>query len=316
MKKNIFIHTGMHKSGSSYLQNEIFTRIPEFYFISFFIKSEPSNPIIEFFLFTKKMKKNRKNEFREKINKFINSIPEKNLIISSEMLNGNPLNGFEDQEENIAYLSYFFKNAKIILVTRKKFEYLESLYRHQIKIRKRSFSFKDFYTYHLPIQKINYKLFYNNYLKYFPRENILFLPYELLKDNRNIFLSKIFTFMKSEWLDSIPLKNVFINRSLSKPSIMLIRMKDLFPTIFKIIFFPFYSYLFLLENFLFILKASVLKKILINSIKKLEFKFLLRNILDKNFYIKGKICNKKHKTFIYLKQKKASDKALPYNQFY
>ena len=104
MNDQLFIHTGYHKTGTTFLQHQIFERIPKVNYLHTFNNNF-------------KIKKDRVN------------------IISDESLTGSPYRGGKATDQYIIAdkIKKIFPDANIIITTRKTNGWLPSLYSQYIR---------------------------------------------------------------------------------------------------------------------------------------------------------------------------------------
>lgn len=129
MQDQIYFHIGFHKTGSTWLQKELFSDESSFNLlnnfeqpwddplISYLIKCHLSvfNPIYFQKLVLKKIKKNKIN------------------IISAERLSGHPISGGFDSDSISKKIYLSFPNAKIIVVSRDRKAFKVSAYKQVVK---------------------------------------------------------------------------------------------------------------------------------------------------------------------------------------
>ncbi len=167
----IYIHVGLHRTGTTFLQKYVFPKIRG----------------IKYY--------DRYNRYR--IRNFLLSIEDnenKPVLISDEGLSNY---NYTDHEECSAYkiadrLHTLFPSAKIIVVFRKKEEWIKSLYNYYVKIG----GDKDFESWRDEIfakKDIDFKE-YENYLRDL-FDDVLVLWYEKLNRNPRLFVQDICNFM-------------------------------------------------------------------------------------------------------------------------
>lgn len=170
--RQIYIHVGLHRTGTTFLQKHVFPKIEG----------------IKYY--------DRYNRFNLNHN-FILSIDDDvdmPILISDEGLSNY---NYSDYEECSAYkiadrLHALFPSAKIIVVFRKKEEWIRSLYNFYIKIG----GDKDFESWRNEIfcrKDIDFQE-YENYLRNL-FDNVLVLWYEKLKRNPRLFVQDICNFI-------------------------------------------------------------------------------------------------------------------------
>lgn len=101
---NIYIHIGLHKTGTTFLQKDFFPKIPH-------------------------------THFYRNIHEFLNNqVNSGRVIISNESLEGNPFlgNWLQSYKNNVHYISKIFHNPSIIIGFRKHDSFLLSLYKQYL----------------------------------------------------------------------------------------------------------------------------------------------------------------------------------------
>ena len=123
-EKEIFIHVGMPKSSSTFLQHNFFNKLEDVYFA---FDDELTK------LFSKIASKNSMlidtSLERDIIKKFLLTIGKKKIVISSEGLVGGMFDSFKYFENISRLMKEIFPNAKIILILRRQDSIIESLYK-------------------------------------------------------------------------------------------------------------------------------------------------------------------------------------------
>lgn len=216
--KNIIIHTGLAKTASTFLQIKVFPYINNIYFIYqghklFF--EEPlkflqwiNNPYHYNVPFKGTIHdKKGFQKICEKIYDFIKlNVNQKTLFISHEGFVGCGEYSHINHKSNTEILKKLFPNAKIFLVIRKQDEWIESYYNEfiitnyitlnkAIGFKNNKFNPKNKM---LNIYKLNWFELYKSYEKYFGKDNVLILPYEMFREKPDEFLTKFYSFAKLE----------------------------------------------------------------------------------------------------------------------
>jgi hypothetical protein len=192
MKEKILIHTGFHKTGTTWLQREVF-RI-EFGFMNVFSHQEIDKIIV----------RPHNLSFNAKITTaYLSNFP--NLksdlfkVVSSEILSGNPFFGARDNTEIAWRLFSIFENydSQILVVIREQMDMLVSIYM-QYLLRGGNLTPKDFFReytipgyFYFDWRHYEYHRIIKLYQNIFGEKNVHVLTYEELKKNNNHFVSKI-----------------------------------------------------------------------------------------------------------------------------
>ena len=221
MKKKIFLHIGLHKTGSTFIQSQFFKKLnDEDKNLKVFIKDTD----LEFHnLFTKSLNDKRHTL---KIHQKIDEIKENKLIISGEGIFGDQCNSFSDKEQRFSLLEECFRSPYYIIVYREPSAFLYSAYNQRIR-KGFNKSFKEFthnetdevikkYKNYLNrnqwitnFKTIDFNDLFKDYLNI--KERVLFLDFDELKNNKENFIEKINLF--------IDLKEVNIDTKKVNPSL-------------------------------------------------------------------------------------------------
>ena len=202
--QNLLIHIGIQKTGTTWLQRELFISSHPLFEPLSRASSGQSSLASKFVVgddgyILSPFETNKVSIERELLNilKTKKSIKDKVFVLSSERLSGHPHSGGFDAKTIANRLKVFFKDAKILLVIREQKAFLLSNYFEYLKFggthhiinylniqydRKRPF----FSPHH-----INYLPLVWEYIQLFGKENVLVLPYELFKTNPERFIAKI-----------------------------------------------------------------------------------------------------------------------------
>lgn len=220
-------HIGFHKTGTSYLQVEIFEKYHDVFYrirqrdiFDFLIYPDPLE-------FSSAGSQSFVNEHVEKAS-LNNQIP----VFSNERLSGALHFGGFDSVEIANRIKHCSPQGKIIIGIREQAEMIYSAYSQYVRAIG-SYSLKE---YLIPPGKKNKTLFHMSYLEYhrllklyidlFGRENVLILPYEFLKSNRIEYLKSVLNFLDIDYLKSTvsEREGIVVNRSL-KPSVLSIKKR-------------------------------------------------------------------------------------------
>lgn len=195
-------HIGFPKTGTTYLQYDVFPNLSGVNYISF----ETCMSLFAEMIYLDDLDFNQ-----VKINKNVNKEIKKNAInlFSFESLVGNP---FVFKGVNRSRVSYRLKETginKIIITIRKQEEIIDSIYRQYV-YQGGVTSFKEFIygikSYKLAAQPfnmdfLNFQNLIEHYQMLFGKENVLVLPYEMLRQDRKALNDKIIQFCGAESLN-------------------------------------------------------------------------------------------------------------------
>jgi len=209
--KNIFIHIGYHKCASTYLQNNFFSKIENFYYIFLSgYKREYLNYVQSMKFEPNKLYKYLNSLIADKLTN--ENVKDVKLIISHEELSGHP-----EGKKSIDYkiilrnLKKAFPNAKIIIVIRNQIDYLSSIYSFRVTSKGQEYRSLRKFLYELGkeglFEKMNYYNLIKDYVDNFGKENVLVIPLEILRNSPEQFIRKLCSFMRIEYSDSYVCKN-------------------------------------------------------------------------------------------------------------
>ena len=192
--KKILIHIGYHKSGSTFLQQDVFPNLPvQFLFLSYdhFNALEPES-YFDADAFRKKITQDIKEKYQQ--------IKYETTILSHEQLSGAPNGSDIINPFVIAHnLKKAFPQAKILIIIRNQFAYIESIYTFRVAIKGAEYrTFKRYIAEEGKVglfKHIEYHQLIEYYVKLFGIKQILVLPLEYLKADPNSFLNQITEFI-------------------------------------------------------------------------------------------------------------------------
>lgn len=209
MLSNLLVHIGYHKTGTTWLQEELFKPDGEFFvplyppgnpkegrkFRKLFVRDKERYLLSPFELNTA--------EILEELDSMLGHIELGGRIpvLSYERLSGNPHSGGFDARVIADRINACFPDAKIFCVIREQKEMILSTYFQYLKIggidslttyltrsydgRRPGFS---------PAQ-LNYVNLVSCYFRLFSPEKVLVLPYEMFRDNAELFLQRLGEFV-------------------------------------------------------------------------------------------------------------------------
>lgn len=209
--KNLIIHVGVHKTGSSFLQQKIFPFLADTYITghpAIRQNKDPLRTLQEKLIFSSPFMINYNND-KKNILDFIENLEHQYLIFSHESLFGNPFENYRDHIFITNSLKQMLPAAKIFIVFRKQDDWIESLYKLTLFwgqcVKTNDFlNYKNHKFYNtllwssfglnFDVKSIDWRPYIENYFNLFGKENVLALPYELLVSNHKEFLDKFYQF--------------------------------------------------------------------------------------------------------------------------
>lgn len=302
--KNIYIHIGIQKTGTTFLQELCFPHLKGLHYVHKKNYSTPppdgivgrlsrianTNPL---FLDLK--------EEKAGLDCLLQSVKEDRVLISYERLFGNLSFNFYDNFSTTRSLKYLFPEAKIIFVIRKQDDLLESLYKQCLRAyfcpKVNDFlnyvegKFEDpfyFSTYpSISAKQLNFYKYAQNYAETFGQDNLIVLPYEMMKTDQKGFLNRLFDFMQVE--PFYPERNRTVHRSYSLLSCRIAFLLNRFVRVkgreSRLLRFipnePFSSYLDRHSS------DNIFCKLLSQVNRRLSLNYALEHGLDRVFYVKG-----------------------------
>ena len=207
-KKDIIIHIGLPKTGTTFLQTKVFPFLNNVFErnsqLIYEYKQTPFDDLIngKFKTFNQKDFEYFKNE----IYKFINeSVKESTILISREQYSRYMHWMKHDEINEILFkrLKEIFPNAKFFFVVRKQDEWVDSVYNQQVKQPELNIpDFNKFIAYragkfyrneqYLDIQNTNWCNIIESIENKFGKDSVFTLPYEMFKENPDEFLRKFY----------------------------------------------------------------------------------------------------------------------------
>lgn len=206
---DVLIHIGYHKTGTTWLQNELFVPWNDVFeplsqndtkqstLARHFYNDENGQLLSPFDLNEKKI--------REELTKIL-ELPNRNFtgkipVMSRERLSGHPSSGGFDAKVIAERIKNIFPNAKMFIVIREQREALLSNY-FQYLHEGGIFNIKNFLTTkydgfrpYFSLNYLKYDHLVGSYIKLFGKENVLVLPYELFRSNPGEFFQYLGQFV-------------------------------------------------------------------------------------------------------------------------
>lgn len=236
LEKEIYLHTGMPKCSSTFLQKEVFPHLKGFYytelqhyqkcpFANFLNKAVYANPL------TFDIQKESKEAMA-----FLAQRKEKKILISWEGLYGCCFNNSMNSLFLSKLLKTLFPTAKVLLVIRRQDNLLNSLYKQVLK-QHHTISVDHFLNYksgefqrfkpawwigmNVDVRSFDFYAIVKQYRKMYGATQVFCIPYELLPQNKSQYLQDIFDFLKCK--GELPAAEQVVNQGLSQISAPIAR---------------------------------------------------------------------------------------------
>lgn len=220
----IFLHIGLHKTGTKFLQHKVFKFINK--------KDFEYNPILLTQLICDLIKADIKDEnyVLDEINnqlKILNKKGTKKILISREIMSGDLLKFYSNSKFIHKKLKKALPNSIIIITLRYQYDWLISCYRESVNIH----HYQSFYQFLFgkksendfiknDIKNLNFYEYLKSLFNLFGKENVKILFYEEFKSNKYNFINKIEKILNIDKL-YIANKSEIPNRGYSALSIYL-----------------------------------------------------------------------------------------------
>ena len=259
--QKFFLHIGMHKSASSFLQRKVFTDENKFFSNYKLIVKKKERAAISKIVTDYSKKKISLKKAKVNIKKITKNYSK--VIISHENLLGYHFSGFKDLSENYNSMEKLFDKPKYLILFRDQPDFLYSLWLHRVR-KGIKISFSEFVTNknfkNLRVKKT--KNFVTNYKIY--DFNKLFKPYLKILNKRAFFFN-IKNIKNGKDFNNII--NLFINEKKFKFPKKKLKEKVNFSRKYELIYF------YLFKNARFINKLILLSIIFINKYILIFLKF-------------------------------------------
>jgi hypothetical protein len=204
--KQIFLHLGIHKTATKFLQEDIFPRLND---IDYLEKAKYERSLLDSLLHQDVLTFNyRKDKIREAFLGMAESdkLP---LLISNELFYGNIFFNNNNRNSLLLKLKSLFPNAKILISIRGQRQMIDSIYREYIVqggcgtvdefLSPKTPKGKSILSYNpsLDPESLKYGKYLDAVSELFGIDNCCFLPYEILVKDSKTYLTKILTFLGS-----------------------------------------------------------------------------------------------------------------------
>jgi hypothetical protein len=214
--KQIILHVGLHKTGTTFLQERVFPALPGVRFVHPLHYAQPSDGPIERFIL-ELMFRNAAcidvERHRKRIYGWLAQLHEHTVLISSEAIVGWPIENHSNLAVNAEYLARVFPTAKIWLVVRRQDRWVESAYAQLLKAGfsttiERYLNYRAegqggrFDRYNVGLyngpnvdaRDLDWNAFDLHYRARWGRDAVLTLPFELFNEDSAGFLRRFYSF--------------------------------------------------------------------------------------------------------------------------
>jgi hypothetical protein len=216
MSKRIVLHVGLHKTGTTFLQERVFPALPGVRFVHPLHVQRPDDGPIERFMFELFFRNAAcidVEAHRRAIDAWLAEVAEPTVLISSEAIVGWPIENHSNLAVNAEYLARMFPAAKIWLVVRRQDRWVESAYAQLLKAgfstsierylnyRGGRFDRYNVGLYHGPnvdARDLDWNAFDLHYRARFGDDAVCTLPFELFVADSEDFLRRFYAFAMIE----------------------------------------------------------------------------------------------------------------------
>jgi len=224
----LIIHLGIHKTGTTFLQKNVFPNLPLLYLNQLELKAFYSyilfeddltfNPKVAYNLF-----------YQVLIKKFKNFTDSDTVVISNEDLYGIPWIGTIIRKRNIDRLLIVFDELQFILTIRNQYTLMESLYSQYVKSGGIYTTKKLLSSYNYPLIFDKKYFFYHDYINYIQiKGRITILLYEELLLNKYKYYQALLGILNKDIHQEINSFNDFFNkRNISLPFTIIKILRNL-----------------------------------------------------------------------------------------
>jgi hypothetical protein len=248
--KQIYLHVGLHKTGTSFLQARVFPNLPGVRFVHPLHRlREDPGPIESFFfeLFFRNAACIDMDAHRAAIDAWFETVDEDKVLISSEAIVGWPTENHSNLRVNVEVLAEMFPRAKVLFLVRRQDTWAESAYRQILRAGfsttiERYLNYADgaFDRYNMGLyngpnldaRDLNWEAFDRLFRRRFP-EGVLTLPYEYYRREQGDFLAEL-----TEWMElpawELPEGEETVNEAWSPAALRVAKLVNRIPMPIKL----------------------------------------------------------------------------------
>lgn len=213
--KRIIVHVGIHKTATTFLQERCFPQLTGVHFVHHQnYTATPATGIVG--LLSGILERDTPfldlDQEKRALTRMLAAVPEPLVLISLERLFGNMYYNFYNNGHITRCLGHLVPDASIVVVIRRQDDLLESLYRQCLRryfsptvdgylnYVNGEFQNRDFRLVFpsMNARRLDLYRYVRNYAATFGRDNVLVLPYEKLRSDRDGFLTDLYGFMQVE----------------------------------------------------------------------------------------------------------------------
>ena len=181
----IILHVGMHKTGTTFLQWNVFPYVDANFLWHIFYKSWLKNLL-------KPDKQVDYNLIKQKLNKLLTT--DKINIISEENIYTYQFTKEDERFKILDRIKKIFPQAKIIIGTRKKEENLVSWYVEYVAVGG-TLDYQGFLDNYMNLEKLNYEPYIKKLKEYYGEKNVFVYRMDELRKNQDDLVNRICKFM-------------------------------------------------------------------------------------------------------------------------
>ncbi|MBX2845873.1 MAG: sulfotransferase [Saprospiraceae bacterium] len=202
------VHIGYHKTATSWMQDQLFVSSSK-HFVSLSKNEKGNSTLANYFVYDEEgyllsSFKTNEQKIIEKYSEIVQNIGKhagKIEVMSHERLSGNPHSSGFDSSIIAQRIQQVFPHSKILIVIREQVSWILSNYFQYLSIGG-THSLKKYLTLKYDGKRpgfspshIEYHMLIQEYFNRFGKNNVLVLPYELLKTDREKFITQLGAFL-------------------------------------------------------------------------------------------------------------------------
>jgi hypothetical protein len=249
--KQIVLHVGLHKTGTTFLQERVFPALPGVRFVHPYHRPRPGDGPIERYLlelFFRNAAGIDVEAHRRRIHAWLAELEEPIVLVSSEAIVGWAVENHSNIALNADFLQRVFPDAKVLLVVRRQDQWAESAYSQLLKAgwtttmaRYLNWDGREFGRYNIGLyngpnvdaRDLDWAAFDGFYRRVFGEDRVSTLPFELFREDSRAFLERLYDFAGIEE-GVFPDSSQRVNRSWSRLSIGVARVVNAIPMPIKL----------------------------------------------------------------------------------